>query len=99
VTSHRSTPRKSPISSRRLCGTARLPIQTSAPETGYFGIFVEHAVRYGEVYATVDPGTGRPSSDPVFPVISLPPPSANYDGRMKDVAGPAFDRVRELDGA
>jgi len=67
---------------------------------GYFGIFVEHAVRYGEVYATADADTGRLSGVALwFPLTSLIPPPADYDVRMKEVAGSAFDRVRELDAA
>lgn len=67
---------------------------------GYFRIFVEHAVRYGEVYATADADTGRLSGVALwFPLTSLIPPPADYDARMKEVAGSAFDRVRELDAA
>jgi GNAT superfamily N-acetyltransferase len=66
----------------------------------YFGIFVEHAVRYGEVYATADADTGRLSGVALwFPLTSLIPPPVDYDARMKEVAGSAFDRVRELDAA
>jgi len=68
--------------------------------SGYFGIFVEHAVRYGEVYATADAETGRLSGVALwFPLTSLIPPPADYDRRLKEVAGSAFDRARELDAA
>ena len=66
----------------------------------YFGIFVEHAVRYGEVYATADADTGRLSGVALwFPLTSLIPAPADYDRRLKEVAGSAFDRARELDAA
>jgi len=65
-----------------------------------FGIFVEHAVRYGEVYATADAETGRLSGVALwFPFTSMIPPPADYDRRLKEVAGSAFDRARELDAA
>jgi GNAT superfamily N-acetyltransferase len=67
---------------------------------GYFEIFVEHAVRYGEVYATADSDTGRLSGVALwFPFTSLIPAPVDYDRRLKEVAGPAFDRARELDAA
>lgn len=66
----------------------------------YFGIFVEHAVRYGEVYATADADTGRLSGVALwFPLTSMIPAPADYDRRLKEVAGSAFDRARELDAA
>lgn len=67
---------------------------------GYFGIFVEHAVRYGEVYATADADTGRLSGVALwFPLTSMIPPPIDYDRRLKEVAGSAFDRACELDAA
>jgi GNAT superfamily N-acetyltransferase len=67
---------------------------------GYFEIFVEHAGRYGEVYAAGDPDTGRPSGVALwFPLTSMIPPPADYDRRLKETTGSAFDRVRELDAA
>jgi len=72
--------------------------QKESPE--YFGIFVEHAVRYGEVYATADGETGRLSGVALwFPLTAMIPAPADYDRRLKEVAGSAFDRARELDAA
>ena len=66
----------------------------------YIGIFVEHAVRYGEVYATADADTGQLSGVALwFPLTSMIPPPTDYDRRLKEVAGSAFDRARELDAA
>jgi GNAT superfamily N-acetyltransferase len=66
----------------------------------YFEIFAEHAVRYGEVYASVDSVTGRLFGVALwFPFTSPIPPPADYDLRVKDASGSAFDRVRELDAA
>jgi len=68
--------------------------------SGYFGIFVEHAVRYGEVYATAEADTGRLSGVALwFPLTSMIPPPIDYDRRLKEVAGSAFDRACELDAA
>jgi GNAT superfamily N-acetyltransferase len=67
---------------------------------GYFEIFAEHAVQYGEVYATVDADTGVLSGVALwFPMTSLIPVPVDYDRRLKEAAGPAFDRARELDAA
>jgi len=64
----------------------------------YFEIFVEHAVRYGEVYATSNPDTGRVSGVALwFPMTALIPPPLDYEPRMKEVAGPAYDRTCALD--
>ena len=69
-----------------------------ASSSAYFEIFAEHAVRYGEVYATVDPIDGRLSGVALwFPLTSLIPPPTDYDHRIKEVTGSAFDRTRELD--
>jgi GNAT superfamily N-acetyltransferase len=66
----------------------------------YFEIFAEHAVRYGEVYASVDEQTAELSGVALwFPLTSLIPGPADYDQRLKDASGSAFDRVRELDAA
>ena len=66
----------------------------------YFEIFVEHAVRYGEVYATADPDTGRLAGVALwFPLISPVPPPLDYERRVKEVAGRAYDRVGRLDAA
>lgn len=66
----------------------------------YFEIFVEHAVRYGEVYATADAETGRLSGVALwFPLTAMIPPPIDYERRLKEVAGTAFDRVCRLDAA
>ncbi|XVU23821.1 GNAT family N-acetyltransferase [Actinoplanes sp. CA-054009] len=66
----------------------------------YFEIFVEHAVRYGEVYATSDYDTGRVSGVALwFPLTAIIPPPLDYEQRMKEVTGPAYDRSCELDAA
>ncbi|MCA2218312.1 GNAT family N-acetyltransferase [Jidongwangia harbinensis] len=67
---------------------------------GYFAVFVEHAVRYGEVYATADADTGRLSGVALwFPLTAMIPPPADYDRRMKEATGSAYDRACELDAA
>jgi len=66
----------------------------------YFEIFVEHAVRYGEVYATADADTGDLAGVALwFPFTSLIPPPAEYEQRLSEVAGPAFERACVLDAA
>ena len=56
----------------------------------YFEIFVEHAVRYGDVYATADPDTGRLAGVALwFPLIAMIPPPLDYDRRLKEDARPA----------
>jgi GNAT superfamily N-acetyltransferase len=70
----------------------------SSPE--YFAIFAEHAVRYGDVYVTVDPIDGRLSGVALwFPLRRMIPAPVDYERRLKEVTGPAFDRVCELDAA
>jgi GNAT superfamily N-acetyltransferase len=76
------------------------PIGRRRDSPGYFAIFVEHAVRFGEVYATADAETGRLSGVALwFPFTSLIPAPADYDTRLKEVTGPAYDRACELDAA
>jgi GNAT superfamily N-acetyltransferase len=66
----------------------------------YFEIFTEHAVRCGEVYATADAVTGELSGVALwFPLTSLIPPPQDYERRLKEVAGDAFDRACQLDAA
>jgi GNAT superfamily N-acetyltransferase len=66
----------------------------------YFEIFAEHAVRYGEVYASVDAAAGELSGVALwFPLTSPIPPPADYDRRLKEADGPAFDRACALDDA
>jgi len=66
----------------------------------YFEIFVEHAARYGEVYATADAATGRLSGVALwFPLTAMIPPPIDYERRLKEVAGDAFERACHLDAA
>jgi GNAT superfamily N-acetyltransferase len=64
----------------------------------YFEIFAEHAIRYGEIYASFD-GAQLTGVALWFPFTSMIPPPADYERRVKDASGSAFDRVRELDAA
>jgi GNAT superfamily N-acetyltransferase len=66
--------------------------------SAYFEIFAEHAVRHGEVYASFD-GPRLTGVALWFPFTSPIPPPPDYDRRVKDASGSAFDRVRELDAA
>jgi ribosomal protein S18 acetylase RimI-like enzyme len=79
----------------------------------YIQIFVEQAVRCGEVYATADAYTGRLTGAALwFPPTSLIPPpqgdesstrsrtaAGRLDGerRLKEVTGDAFERACRLD--
>jgi GNAT superfamily N-acetyltransferase len=82
----------------RWLATDPLERRIKSPE--YFSIFVEHAVRYGEVYTTADADTGRLYGVALWlPRTSLSPTPADHDRRLKEVAGSAFDRHRELDAA
>jgi GNAT superfamily N-acetyltransferase len=66
----------------------------------YFAIFVEHAAQHGEVYATADADTGRLTGVALwFPLTSLIPPPVDYERRLKEAAGDAFDRACQLDAA
>jgi GNAT superfamily N-acetyltransferase len=66
----------------------------------YFEIFVEHAARCGEVYATADAVTGKLSGVALwFPLTSLIPSPQDYERRLKEVAGDAFERACQLDTA
>jgi GNAT superfamily N-acetyltransferase len=65
----------------------------------YFEIFAEHAVRYGEVYASVDEGGELSGVALWFPLTAPIPGPVDYDRRLKDASGSAFDRARELDAA
>jgi len=66
----------------------------------YFEIFAEHALRYGEVYTSVDTDTGQMTGVALwFPLTQLIPPPADYDIRLKDASPDAFDRATELDAA
>jgi GNAT superfamily N-acetyltransferase len=76
------------------------PVTRRRNAARYFEIFVEHAVRYGEVYGTADEDTGRMSGVALwFPYTAEIPVPADYDRRLKEVTGSAFDRARELDAA
>jgi len=64
----------------------------------YFAIFTEHAILHGEVYVTVDPIDGRLSGVALwFPLNRVIPPPVDYDSRLKEVTGSAFDRTCQLD--
>jgi len=66
----------------------------------YFEIFVEHAIRYGEVYVNAHEESGQLTGAALwFPLTTPIPPPYDYDRRIKEVAGGAFDRVCELDAA
>jgi GNAT superfamily N-acetyltransferase len=66
----------------------------------YFEIFIEHAVRYGEVYGTVDGESGQMTGVALwFPLTSAIPPPIDYERRLKDVTDLAFDRACQLDDA
>jgi GNAT superfamily N-acetyltransferase len=66
----------------------------------YFAIFVDHATRYGEVYATADGESGRLTGVALwFPLTSLIPPPVDYERRLKEAAGDAFERACQLDAA
>ena len=72
------------------------PVGRRRDSPGYFGIFVEHAVRFGEVYATADAETGRLSGVALwFPRITPIPPPWDYDRRVEEVAA----QTREWDRA
>jgi GNAT superfamily N-acetyltransferase len=64
----------------------------------YFEIFAAHAVQYGEVYATVDDRSGRLSGVALwFPYTSAIPGPIDYERRLKEATGDAFDRACYLD--
>lgn len=68
--------------------------------TDYFAIFAEHAVRHGEVYATAEGDTGRLTGVALwFPFTAVIPPPVDYERRLKEIAGDAFDRACQLDAA
>jgi GNAT superfamily N-acetyltransferase len=72
--------------------------RAESPE--YFEIFVEHAARCGEVYATADAASGQLSGVALwFPLTSLIPPPQDYERRLKEVTGDAFERACQLDAA
>jgi amino acid transporter/GNAT superfamily N-acetyltransferase len=82
------------------CWLAPDPAVRRETSPAYFDIFVEHAVQHGEIYATVDPGTGDLVGVALwFPFTRAIPPPRDYDMRLKDACGSAFDRIRELDAA
>jgi len=66
----------------------------------YFEIFVEYAIQFGEVYATADEVTGDLTGVALwFPFTSMIPPPVDYDHRLKEATGSAYDRACELDVA
>jgi GNAT superfamily N-acetyltransferase len=57
-------------------------------------------VRCGEIYATADTVTGQLSGVALwFPLTSLIPPPQDYETRLKEVTGDAFERACLLDAA
>jgi GNAT superfamily N-acetyltransferase len=76
------------------------PVSRRGDSPAYFEIFVEHARQYGEIYTTVEPATGELVGVALwFPFVSPIPPPLDYEIRLKDASGSAFDRARELDAA
>jgi GNAT superfamily N-acetyltransferase len=65
---------------------------------GYFEIYAEHAIQHGEVYATADPDTGEVCAVALwFPLTAAIPPPVDYELRLKERTGPAFERACQLD--
>jgi GNAT superfamily N-acetyltransferase len=70
------------------------------PGPQYFAVFVEHAVRYGEVYATAEGDTGRLTGVALwFPFTAAVPPPAEYERRLGEITGVAVDRACRLGAA
>jgi len=66
----------------------------------YFAIFVEHVLRFGDVYTTVEGGTGRLTGAALWlPMTSTVPAPLDYERRIKEIAGDAYDRACALDAA
>ena len=66
----------------------------------YFAIFVEHALRHGDAYTMAEGGSGRLTGVALwFPLTTVVPPPLDYDRRLKEVAGDAYDRACRLDAA
>jgi GNAT superfamily N-acetyltransferase len=64
----------------------------------YFDIFVDYAVQYGEVYGMSDSDTGQLTGVALwFPFTSAIPGPIDYERRLKEVTGDAFDRACQLD--
>ncbi|GIF40931.1 GNAT family N-acetyltransferase [Actinoplanes xinjiangensis] len=67
---------------------------------GYFEIFVEYALQYGEVYSTADADDGRMCGVALwFPLTAMIPPPMDYERRVKEASDTAFHRVQQLDAA
>ncbi|WP_433296148.1 GNAT family N-acetyltransferase [Actinoplanes sp. CA-030573] len=66
----------------------------------YFTVFAEHAAKYGEVYATAEGDTGHLTGVALwFPLTVAMPTPVDYDRRMRQIAGDAYDRACLLDAA
>jgi GNAT superfamily N-acetyltransferase len=66
----------------------------------YFAIHVEHALRFGDVYTTTEGDTGRLTGAALwFPLTTVVPSPIDYDRRLKELAGDAYDRACLLDAA
>jgi GNAT superfamily N-acetyltransferase len=74
------------------------PLIREANTARYFEIFVDHALRHGEVYSTADAADGRMSGVALwFPLTSMIPPPVDYERRLKEASDTAFDRAQQLD--
>jgi len=65
------------------------PASRRRESAGYFEIFAEHAVRYGEVYATADADTTGSLTGVALwsPYTSMIPPPADCEIRPKEATG------------
>jgi GNAT superfamily N-acetyltransferase len=76
------------------------PLVRRLDSPAYFDIFVEHITQCGEVYATTDPVSGDLVGAALWLPFTAPVPlPRDYDRRLKDICGSAFDRARDLDAA
>ncbi|MFC7275330.1 GNAT family N-acetyltransferase [Paractinoplanes rhizophilus] len=65
----------------------------------YLAIFVEHALRFGDVYTTAEGDTGRLTGAALWLPMTTTVSAPLDDHRIKEIAGDAYDRVCELDAA
>jgi GNAT superfamily N-acetyltransferase len=65
----------------------------------YFAVFVEHVLRFGDVYTT-EGDTGLLAGVALWlPMTTMLPAPLDYERRIKEIAGDAYDRVCQLDAA
>src|SRR3569623_1741147 len=58
----------------------------------YFSISIEHALRHGDVYTTAEGGTGRLTGAALWlPMTTVVPAPLDYEPRIKEIAGDAYD--------